>query len=253
MIQLLTYLCSVKSRLFPLEGGPATTGLSFTEFSYQLMQAYDYCYLHERMGCSVQLGGSDQMGNIMAGIDLIRRQRAAHVQNDKMSDLSMRADPAYGLTLPLLMTSSGVKFGKSAGNAVWISPALLSDLDFYQYFVRSADADVERYLTSLTFMPLEEIKQVMILHSQDRSKRVAQICLANEMTELVRGPDALRRAQLATKVLFDTDVNALTLEQILYAFEGDPRLVRLTETQTTDLLRLAAEIGLVSSRSTYSA
>ena len=118
MIRLLTYLCSVKSRLFHSEGGPATTGLSFTEFSYQLMQAYDYCYLHERMGCSVQLGGSDQMGNIMAGIDLIRRQRAAHVQNDKMSDLSMRADPAYGLTLPLLMTSSGVKFGKSAGNAV---------------------------------------------------------------------------------------------------------------------------------------
>ena len=237
---------SVKSRLTS-QNGATTSGLSFTEFSYQLMQAYDFSHLHDKKACSVQLGGSDQMGNIMAGIDLIRRQRAEQ-EKGAANDPSMRADPAYGLTLPLLTTASGAKFGKSAGNAVWVSRSMLSDLDFYQYFVRSSDADVERYLLSLTLMSHEEIAQVMAQHVDDKSKRFAQTRLADEMTELVRGHEACQRAQLATKLLFNTDVQGLTLDQVTFAFQDDPRLVYLDE-EPSGIAALAADIGLLPSRS----
>ncbi|KAL4402864.1 tyrosyl-tRNA synthetase [Malassezia pachydermatis] len=237
---------SVKSRLFPTNGSIA--GISFTEFSYQLMQAHDFSVLHKDKQCSVQLGGSDQMGNIMAGIDLIRRQRAA--QADSTANPNMREEPAYGLTLPLLTTASGAKFGKSAGNAVWISSSLLSDFDFYQYFMRSADVDVERYLLSLTLLPIEKIEQIMAEHAQDRSKRIAQRWLASEMTELVRGEKALQKATLATNVLFNTDLQSLTLDQVEFAFENDPRLVYLKE-PVEDVIQLATETKLVASRSMY--
>ena len=161
----------------------------------------------------------------------------------------MRQDPAYGLTLPLLTTASGAKFGKSAGNAVWISRDMLSDLDFYQYFVRSADTNVERYLRSLTLLPANEIDLVMSEHDGDKSKRVAQIRLAEEMTELVRGKEALRRAQVATQVLFATDVRTLTLRQVQFAFADDPRLVYASRELLGDVLRVATESKLVSSRS----
>lgn len=237
---------SVKSRMTSENG--AASGLSFTEFSYQLMQAYDFNFLHEKKACSVQLGGSDQMGNIMAGIDLIRRRRAALHSPQEGADDSMRADPAYGLTLPLLTTSTGAKFGKSAGNAVWLSRSMLSDFDFYQYFIRTADADVERYLKSLTFMSEVGIAEVMAEHAKHKSKRIAQTRLADEMTELVRGYEALERARLATKLLFATDVKELTLDQVMFAFKDDPRLVHVDD-PTPGVLRLAADVGLVPSRS----
>ena len=183
----------------------------------------------------------------MAGIDLIRRQRAEQ-EKGKANDPSMRTDPAYGLTLPLLTTASGAKFGKSAGNAVWVSRSMLSDLDFYQYFVRSSDADVERYLLSLTLMSHEEIAQVMAQHADDKSKRFAQTRLADEMTELVRGQEACQRAQLATKLLFNTDVQELTLDQVAFAFQDDPRLVYLDE-EPSGIAALAVDIGLLPSRS----
>lgn len=222
--------------------------MSFTEFSYQLMQAHDFSVLHKERECSVQVGGSDQMGNIMAGIDLIRRQKAA--QHTKKADNNMREDPAYGLTLPLLTTSTGAKFGKSAGNAVWISQTMLSDFDFYQYFVRSADTDVERYLFALTLLSKEEIQEILSKHAENKAKRFAQVRLAEEMTELVRGEDALERARLATETLFGTDVQSLTLEQVEFAFKNDDRLVHVPR-ESTDILRLAADVKLVSSRSTF--
>lgn len=210
------------------------------------MQAYDFSLLHKEIQCSVQLGGSDQMGNIMAGIDLIRRQRAA--QNDGSADPSMREEPAYGITLPLLTTASGAKFGKSAGNAVWISSAMLPDFDFYQYFLRSADADVERYLLTLTLLPFDEVQNIITEHETDRAKRFAQRRLAEEVTELVRGPDALLRAQISTKTLFATDVNTLTTDQVEFAFKDDPRLFYLDRAEK-DIVRLATLSGLTSSRS----
>ncbi|WFD07288.1 tyrosine--tRNA ligase [Malassezia vespertilionis] len=215
---------SVKTRLGPVDGAERSDapGLSFTEFAYQLMQAHDFSVLHDNpWRCSVQVGGSDQMGNISAGIDLIRRQRAANNPKSTMKD-----DPAYGLTIPLLTTESGAKFGKSAGNAVWISSEKCSDLDFYQYFIRSADADVARYLRSLTLLSQSEIEEILEEHAKDKSKRIAQTCLAEEMTELVRGDDALQRAQLATQILFSIKVRDLTLDQVRFAFDKDPRLMK---------------------------
>ncbi|WFD39496.1 tyrosine--tRNA ligase [Malassezia japonica] len=238
---------SVKNRLTtPGAEANSAPGLSFTEFSYQLLQAYDFSVLHRApWHCSLQIGGSDQMGNISAGIDLIRRQQAA-------DGADIREDPAYGLTLPLLTTSSGAKFGKSAGNAVWISPSLLSDLDFYQYFLRSADADVERYLRSLTLLSSDEIASVLEEHSKDRTKRLAQEKLAAEMTELVRGEAALRRARVATKVLFGTSLDQLRTDEVLFAFEDDPRLVHMPQgALESEVLRLAVDSGLTASRRLY--
>lgn len=236
---------SVKSRLFPADG--QSSGMSFTEFSYQLMQAHDFSVLHREKNCSVQVGGSDQMGNIMAGIDLIRRQKAAQSTN---KSISMREDPAYGLTHPLLTTSTGAKFGKSAGNAVWISRTMLSDFDFYQYFLRSADADVERYLLALTLLSHDEIQEILAQHKIHKAKRMAQTRLAEEVTELVRGEEALQRARVATQTLFGMDVHSLSLEQVQFAFMNDPRLVYVPR-GNMDVLRLAADVKLVASRSMY--
>lgn len=233
---------SVKNRLVATESsGPV--GLSFTELAYQLLQAFDFDVLHTEWDCSVQIGGSDQLGNIGAGIDLIRRRRAA-------AGHDMKAEPAYGLTLPLLTTSSGAKFGKSAGNAVWTSADMLSDFDFYQYFLRSADADVGRYLRTLTLMPGDAIDTVLREHEQEPSRRIAQTRLADEMTELVRGLDAQRRARTATNVLFGRNVADLELEDVLSAFDGDSRLVRISRAEWLggELLSLLANVRLVKSK-----
>ncbi|WFD44878.1 tyrosine--tRNA ligase [Malassezia psittaci] len=236
---------SVKSRMNVAEDGKETSeGLSFTEFTYQLLQAYDFSVLHrEPYHCSVQIGGSDQMGNITAGIDLIRRQEASKGR-------SIKEDPAYGLTLPLLTTANGAKFGKSAGNAVWLSPEHLSDLDFYQYFLRTSDADVERFLRSLTLLPIKEIEDVMAVHDQQRSKKHAQEVLAAEMTELVRGEQAVFRAKVATKVLFGSRLEELCAEDVISTFQHDSRLQMMPRSILgTEILNLAAESQLTTSKS----
>lgn len=241
-------LTSVKSRMpSPNDPDGQAPGLSFTEFSYQLMQAYDFSVLHRApWHCSLQIGGSDQMGNISAGIDLIRRQRAAQ-------GAALREDPAYGLTLPLLTTSSGAKFGKSAGNAVWTSASLLSDYGFYQYFLRTADADVEGFLYSLTLLPSTEIQHLLEKHAQDRSKRLAQATLAAEVTELVRGEEAVSRARLATKVLFATELDALHVDDVMFAFAQDPRLVQLpADDLQGSIVDVAVKAQLTTSKSTLS-
>lgn len=134
---------SVKNRL--------AKGISFTEFTYQLLQAADFQHLFSEHDCTVQIGGSDQWGNITAGVELIRRVFSSESTQDK----------AFGLTLPLLTTSSGDKFGKSAGNAVWLNSSLTSVFDFYQFWLKVTDMDVEKYLKLLTLVPLETISQIM--------------------------------------------------------------------------------------------
>lgn len=138
---------SVKNRL--------AKGISFTEFTYQLLQARDFEHLFSRHNCTVQIGGSDQWGNITAGVELIKRVNA---------DETAQQDKAFGLTLPLLTTSSGDKFGKSAGNAVWLNSSLTSVFDFYQFWLKTPDADVEKYLKLLTFVPLNGVGQIMEQH-----------------------------------------------------------------------------------------
>ncbi len=240
---------SVASRLGlrrDAEGGSAPTGMSFTEFSYQLLQAFDFSVLHDGPHrCSLQLGGSDQMGNIMAGVELILRK-----QQHQQDDSGEKPLPAYGITTPLLTTSTGAKFGKSAGNAIWLERSKLSDLDFYQYFWRSADADVEKYLRALTLLPIEHIRDVMRKHQEEPRQRLAQTVLAEEVLELVRGADAVRRAKQASEVLFSTDPCALQPDQLAETFLDDPRLVRVERSQIEgiDALALCTLVGLTKSK-----
>ncbi len=157
-------------------------GLSFIEFNYQLLQAYDFLQLHRRVGCQLQVGGDDQWSNILAGADLIRR---------------IEGDEAYGLTIPLLTTATGAKMGKTAQGAVWLDPGRTSPNEFYQYWINTDDRDVERFLAFFTFLPMEEVHRLGALEGSaiNEAKRV----LAFEATKLCHGEDAAKAAVDASK------------------------------------------------------
>ncbi|HRP08909.1 MAG TPA: tyrosine--tRNA ligase [Gemmatimonadales bacterium] len=163
------------------------SGISFTEFSYMLIQAYDFAHLAGEFGCELQMGGSDQWGNITAGIELAARRDGRKL---------------HGLVLPLLTTAAGTKFGKSEAGNVWLDPALTSPYQFHQFWLRTDDADVERLLRFFTFKPLDEIAAVMEQHAADPSTRVAQRALADDVTARVHGPAAVERATRAAEILF---------------------------------------------------
>ena len=184
-------------------------GISFTEFSYMLLQAYDFYHLYERHGCSVQAGGKDQWGNITAGIDLIRR---------------MNGGSAHGLTFPLLTTASGVKIGKTEGVAgsemVWLDPEMTSSYRLYQYWINSDDRDVAKFLRLFTFLEIAEIAELEESLKRDPGKREAQRRLALEFTRLAHGEGASRAAQEASEVLFGSEVQALS-EEVFAALAGE--------------------------------
>jgi tyrosyl-tRNA synthetase len=180
-------------------------GMSFTEFSYQLLQAYDFLRLYDSHGCTLQIGGSDQWGNITAGIDLVRKLRGAE---------------AYGLTLPLVCDSNGQKFGKSEGNAIYLDHRKTSYYDFYQFFIRTADADVIRFLRVFTFLPLEEIAGLEKELAAEPEKRSAQRRLAEEVVRAVHGEQGLRTAQRASAVLFGEAVDDLHADELLSVFRN---------------------------------
>ena len=175
---------SVRSRV------ESESGISFTEFSYMLLQANDYFVLHDQHGCELQVGGSDQWGNITAGIDLIRRRAGARV---------------HGLTVPLITRADGAKFGKSVDGAVWLSPDRTSPYAFYQYWMNVDDRDVERFLLQLTLLGVDEIAEVVAAHVAAPERRAGQRRLAQEMTGLVHGAEAARAAEAASVVLFGGD------------------------------------------------
>ncbi|GME64443.1 putative tyrosyl-tRNA mitochondrial precursor (tyrosine--tRNA ligase) protein [Neofusicoccum parvum] len=184
-------------------------GMSFAEFSYPILQAWDWWHLFNRNRVQLQVGGSDQYGNIVAGIDAINYIRNTipdpEVQ-ERVLDLKKPQNDylkaPYGLTVPLLTTSSGEKFGKSAGNAVWLSPELTPSFDLYGFWVRTSDADVERYLKLFTFLPLSTIATVIEEHKIDPSKRLAQHLLAREFIELAHGPIAAEKTAQEHKQIF---------------------------------------------------
>lgn len=165
----MLHLTAVKSRF---EDGK---GISFTEFSYQIFQSYDWLQLYTRFKCLIQLGGSDQMGNLCAGYHLINRVTHKEV---------------YGITLPLLMTRGGKKFGKSAGNAIWLDAKKTTEFSLYQFFVRAEDDDVERLLKMLTFLSLEEIDEIMAETREATHLRKAQTRLAEYLTILIHGSES---------------------------------------------------------------
>jgi tyrosyl-tRNA synthetase len=184
-------------------------GISYTEFSYMLIQAHDFLHLFDHHHCLIQAGGSDQWGNITAGIDLVRKARGAEV---------------FGMTLPLLTTSSGEKFGKSAGNAIWLDPARTKPYQFYQFWMQTEDADVERYLKLFTFETLEDIAEAMRSHTEHPERRTAQKLLAARMTSMVHGRDALTDAIRASEALFGKELSGVSDDELAVIFSDVPRV-----------------------------
>lgn len=222
---------SVRTRLNERE-----QGISYTEFSYMLLQAYDFLHLCVNDGCRIQAGGNDQWGNITAGIELIRRKGEGS---------------AAGFTFPLVTTASGEKFGKSAGNAVWLDASRTSPYAFYQFWVRTDDRDVEKFLKFFTFMELDAIAALMGEHAEAPHRRLAQKRLAEEVTGLVHGEAGLRSAEQATAVLFGQEIADLDDAQLLEIFADVPSTeiprARLESGELT-LVDLLAETGLMKSR-----
>jgi tyrosyl-tRNA synthetase len=193
---------SVRSRLDRSEAG-----MSYTEFSYMLLQAYDFVHLNEQFGCEVQVGGSDQWGNITAGIDLARRLHGVQL---------------YGCTCPLLTKSDGTKMGKSESGAVWLSAEKTSPYLFYQYWINLDDADVGRCLRFFTDLGKEELDAILAEHQADASRRSAQRRLAVELTRLVHGVEGLRAAERATEIFFGAEISDLSDTQLAGIFADVP-------------------------------
>lgn len=224
---------SVKNRLAPPHGiaSDPKAGMSFTEFSYQLLQAHDFHWLNQRRGCTVQLGGSDQMGNIMAGVDLIRRKTVGSLVAEQQAEedaqkakkgqdvVDLRVPQAFGITVPLLTTADGAKIGKSEGKSVGLSPNISSDYDLYQYFVRLPDEDVDKFLSVMTFLDDTQIQGRRGNFYPD-DPRGQQKVLADEMMTMLRGADALRRAKAVTSMLYG-QMYPLKSKQEFKAFAED--------------------------------
>jgi tyrosyl-tRNA synthetase len=204
-------------------------GISFTEFSYSLLQGYDFLVLHERFGCELQMGGSDQWGNITDGIDLVRRLRKA---------------PAYGLTSPLVTKADGSKFGKSEKGNIWLDATMTRPFSFHQFWLNQADADAARYLRFFTFLPIAEIEAIEQQGAAEPQRRHAQRRLADEVTRFVHGEAALQSALRAGAVLFDGgDLRALSAEELADAFAEAPRTPLAAATLGTPDASLAAVLA----------
>lgn len=184
-------------------------GISFTEFSYQILQSYDFLHLHREYGCSMQIGGSDQWGNISAGITLIRKEEGS---------------PSFGLTLPLIKSSSGEKFGKTEGQAVWLDPEMTSPYNFYQFWIQTPDADAIQYLRYFTFLPEEEIDSLKASMESDPGQREAQKKLAYEVTSFLHGQEEAEKAVSASQVLFGGSMEGLSDSLLLEIFSDVPSL-----------------------------
>lgn len=210
-------------------------GISYTEFSYMTMQAYDFLYLYENYNCTVEGGGTDQWGNIIAGKELIRKVHGADVG---------------AVTFPLVTTSTGEKFGKTAGNAVWIDPKRTSPYEFYQYWISSDDRDVENYLNLFTFLELGEIRKTIAAHKESPEKRLAQKTLAAEMTRLIHGPEALDKAIKASKVLFGEEITGLSDADLTDIFADVPstELPKQTLDSAPALTDILCQVNLCGSK-----
>lgn len=219
---------SVKQRI-EREGA----GISFTEFTYMILQAFDFSELYKRHGCALQLGGSDQWGNITAGIDLTRR---------------MHGGQAYGLTMPLITKSDGTKFGKTESGTIWLDPARTSPYSFYQFWLSVADDDVYRFLRYFTFIGVEEIAEIERADAERQGRPEGQLVLAREVTRLVHGEGGLQAAQRITQSLFNGDTASLSeadLEQL--KLDGLPSSLLSTASLPDTLSQLLTDCGIASS------
>ena len=229
---------SVKKRFDPNEN---TDGMSFTEFSYQLLQGYDFLHLYRQKGLTLQMGGSDQWGNITTGTELIRR---------------IAGGKAYALTCPLITKADGTKFGKSEGGNVWLDAEKTSPYKFYQYWINVSDEDAQRYIKIFTMLSREEIEQLISEHQAAPHLRVLQNKLAEELTTLVHGREELQKAQKASQILFGNstsdDLRQLDAKTFLEVFDGVPQ-AEVTRTDIAaglDMIAaLSAKTGFIASNS----
>jgi len=219
---------SVKRRL------ESEDGISFTEFSYMLLMAYDFVVLHDRFGCTLQMGGSDQWGNITAGLDLIRK---------------LRGRRAFGLVSPLVATSAGVKFGKTEAGTIWLDPARTSPFHFYQFWLNTDDRDVVRYLKFFTFLSQESIDALARATTEKPEAREAQRALAREVTTSVHGAERLARAERAASVLFADNLTAADVEDVLMVLSDAPSTELALPDRGIALVELLATVKLAASRS----
>ena len=212
-------------------------GISYTEFSYLLLQARDFLELFDRYGCTLQMGGSDQWGNITAGIDLVRK---------------LRATKAHGLVMPLVTTASGVKFGKTEAGTIWLDPARTSPFKFYQFWLNTDDRDVIPYLKYFTFLDRDAVTVLESAMQAAAEKRDAQRVLAREVTALVHGPDQVARAEHASSLLFGEDIATLDVDDVLAVFEDVPSTELSAEVLGGDgvgIVDLVARVQLAASKS----
>jgi tyrosyl-tRNA synthetase len=212
-------------------------GISYTEFSYLLLQARDYLELFDRYGCSLQMGGSDQWGNITAGIDLVRK---------------VRGKKAHGLVWPLMTTASGAKFGKTEAGTIWLDAARTSPFRFYQFWLNTDDRDVISYLKYFTFLERGVIDQLEAATTSAPEQRQAQRELARELTALVHGSDQVARAAQASSLLFGEDIATLDVEDVLAVFEDVPSTdlpADAFDGEGIGMVDLAARVQLASSKS----
>ncbi len=219
---------SVKQRI-EREG----SGLSFTEFTYQILQSYDFQQLNSKYGCTMQIGGSDQWGNIVGGIDLTRRVNGAST---------------HALTLPLITKSDGTKFGKTEGGAVWLDASKTSPYAFYQFWLQTPDADVYRFMKFFTFLSVDKINEIEAEDAQREGRPQGQQVLAEEMTRLVHGEEALQAARRITEALFSGDLSSLSAEDYAQLqLDGLPASAVPAELSELPLTTLLVDAGMAGS------
>ncbi|WP_017473436.1 tyrosine--tRNA ligase [Amphibacillus jilinensis] len=216
---------SVQSRL--------ENGISFTEFTYMILQSYDFMNLFQKENCSLQIGGSDQWGNITAGMELIRRTSEDEVK-------------VFGLTVPLITKADGTKFGKTAGGAVWLDPEKTTPYQFYQFWINTDDRDVIKFLKYFTFLSIEEIDQLAVQLEEAPEKRIPHIRLAEELTKLVHSEEALAQAQRISQALFSGEIKQLNGAELKQGFNDVPTVQLAKETKP--LVDLLVEGNISSSK-----
>src|SRR5699024_7126359 len=208
--------------------------MSYTEFSYMLLQAHDYVQLRRRYGCALQVGGSDQWGNIVAGVELLRR---------------VDAESVHGMTLPLVTAADGTKFGKSTGGgSLWLDPEMTSPYAWYQYFINASDADVIRYLRWFTFLTQEELAELEVEVAERPFKREAQRRLAREMTNLVHGTEATEAVELAAQALFGRAELRDLDEKTLAASVSETAVAEIKAGEPRTIIDLLVASGLADSK-----
>jgi len=215
---------SVKSRL--------ELGISFTEFSYQILQSYDFLKLFRDKNCKLQIGGSDQWGNITAGVDLIRR---------------VEGEEVYGLTVPLVVNSDGTKFGKTAGNAIWLDLDKTSPYQFYQFWINTSDDDVIKFLKYFTFLSKEDIEELEKQVKENPAERKAQKVLARETTTLIHGEEKAKQAEKISQALFYGNIKDLSKSEIKMGFQDVPSY-NVEGEDKLELVDFLKEAGVVSSK-----